>query len=200
VSSKSQDYSRQISDLTTLAKKHNFEIVATLTAKESGSKKKNEDRLAIQKLLALAKNKEIAKVLTTEVSRLGRNPLENVKLLEELHAHGVSILSQDMGIETLTPEGKPSIVGEILYTVFSSIYKQETAKLSERIHSGLAEARRKGKTLGRPKGTIKTEQGLLKEYPGVVRDLKKGIAVIKVAKIHSIAPKTVRKVKKIIQL
>ena len=103
-----------------------------------------------------------------------------------------------MGIETLTPEGKPSIVGEILYTVFSSIYKQETAKLSERIHSGLAEARRKGKILGRPIGSGKTEKDILKEYPGVVRDLKKGIAVVKVAKIHSINPKTVRKVKKAI--
>jgi DNA invertase Pin-like site-specific DNA recombinase len=196
VSTKSQDYSRQISDLTKLAEKHNFEIVATLTAKESGSKKKNEDRQAIQELLYLAKNRDIQKVLTTEVSRLGRNPLENVKLLEELHAYGVSILSQDMGVETLTPEGKASIVGEILYTVFSSIYKQETTKLSERIHSGLAEARKRGKTLGRPKGSSKTETDYLKEYAGVARDLKKGIPVVKVAKIHSITPKTVRKVKK----
>jgi DNA invertase Pin-like site-specific DNA recombinase len=156
VSTKSQDYSRQITELKRLAEKHNFQVVSILTAKESATKKSNEDRQAIQDLVELASKGEIGKVLTTEVSRLGRNPLENIKLLEILHSYGLSILSLDMGgIETLTEEGKPSMVGEILYTVFSSIYKQEAAKLSERTISGLAEARRKGKTLGRPKGAVK---------------------------------------------
>ncbi len=63
VSTKSQDYTRQISDLTNLAEKHNFSVVATLTAKESGSKKKNDDREAIQELLSLAAQKKIQKVL-----------------------------------------------------------------------------------------------------------------------------------------
>ena len=36
----------------------------------------------------------------------------------------------------------------------------ETERLSERILSGLAQARRDGKQLGRPKGTVKTDDDL----------------------------------------
>lgn len=201
VSTRSQDYSRQITDLKRIAEKHNFEIIKILTAKESGTKLKNDDRQAIKDLLTMASNGEIEKVLTTEVSRLGRNTLENIKLLEQLHAHQVSILSLDMaGIETLAADGKPSMVGEILYTVFSSMYKQEAAKLSERTISGLAEARRKGKTLGRPQGSGKTDKDILNEYKPVAKDLKRGIPVIKIAKLHGIDAKTVRKVKKALYL
>lgn len=50
----------------------------------------------------------------------------------------------------------------------------ETERLSERILSGLAQARRDGKQLGRPKGTVKQQEQLLSDYAGVVKDLKNG--------------------------
>jgi DNA invertase Pin-like site-specific DNA recombinase len=192
------DYSRQITDLQKLADKNGFTVVATLTAKEFPSKTAS-DKEVIHELTQLAQNGKIQKVLTAEVSRLGRNPLENVKLLEELHAHHVSILSQDMDAETLTPEGNLSTIGRILHNVFLSIYKQETIRHSERVNGGLDEARRKGTILGRPKGSHKSEKDILKEYAGVVKDLKKGLPVVEVARFYSIDAKTVRKVKKLLQ-
>jgi DNA invertase Pin-like site-specific DNA recombinase len=194
VSTQKQDYQRQLSELNAVAAKHRFEVVATITAKVS-TRKKASERKDLEELLKLAATGRIEKVLTTEVSRIGRNTLENLQLLEELNKYKVSILSMDMGLETLTPEGRPSMVAEILFTVYSSIYRQEREKLVERIHSGLEEARRQGKTLGRREGSVKSNEVLLKEYAGVVKDLRAGISIRKVAKIHGLTPPTVQKVK-----
>lgn len=52
----------------------------------------------------------------------------------------------------------------------------ETERLSERIMSGLEQARRNGTRLGRPPGTKKAKEELAAAYPGVVKDLKNGRA------------------------
>ncbi len=194
VSSEKQNYQRQLSDLKKLADREGYEVVATITAKIS-TLKKDSDRTDLTELRLLAKSGRIRKVLTTEISRLGRDTMENLQLLQELNKQGVSILSQDMGMETLTPDGKPSMVAEILFTVYSSIYRQEREKLRERILSGQEEARRQGKHIGRKAGSVKSDASLLKEYAPVIRDLRDGISLRKTAKIHGLSPVTVQKIK-----
>ena len=134
-------------------------------------------------------------MLTTEISRLGRDTVENLQLLDELSKQKVSILSQDMGMETLTPDGKLSLAAGILFTVYSSIYRQEREKLRERILSGQQEAKRQGKHIGRRAGTGKSDAQLLKEYAPVVKDLNNGISLRKTDRIHGLSPATVQKVK-----
>lgn len=51
VSTQIQDYERQVSDLTLLAKRHNWNIAETFTEKVSGAKK-NEERKELTALLA----------------------------------------------------------------------------------------------------------------------------------------------------
>lgn len=58
----------------------------------------------------------------------------------------------------------------------------ETERMSERILSGLGQARRDGKRLGRPPGLVKDRTGepaqkLVKDYPGVVKDVKAGLSI-----------------------
>lgn len=53
----------------------------------------------------------------------------------------------------------------------------ETEWLSERILLGLEQARRNGKQLGRPKGTIKLQDQLLADYAFIVKDLKQGLSI-----------------------
>jgi DNA invertase Pin-like site-specific DNA recombinase len=194
VSSEKQNYQRQLSDLRKLADREGYEVVATITAKIS-TLKKDSDRTDLTELLQLAKSGRIQKVLTTEISRLGRDTVENLQLLDELSKHKVSILSQDMGMETLTADGKLSLAAEILFTVYSSIYRQEREKLRERILSGQQEAKRQGKHIGRRAGTGKSDAQLLKEYAPVVKDLNNGISLRKTARIHGLSPATVQKVK-----
>ena len=72
----------------------------------------------------------------------------------------------------------------------------ETERLSERILSGLAQARRDGKQLGRPKGTVKTNEDLVADYPLVVKDLKKKLSIRQIAAIRQVSTDTVQRVKK----
>jgi hypothetical protein len=70
-----------------------------------------------------------------------------------------------------------------MFTLLAEFARMERETLSERILSGMEEARRKGKHLGRPDGSLENKETFLKKYPSVVRNLRHGISVRKTAKI-----------------
>ncbi|HZH99602.1 MAG TPA: recombinase family protein, partial [Flavisolibacter sp.] len=119
VSSKAQDYQRQISDLTTYAEKQGYQVVEIISEKISASKKKNEERIGVAKLLELARSKRITKVLATEVSRIGRKPSEILKLIEELTELKVSVYIANYGLETLLPNGKTNPAASMIIMVLA---------------------------------------------------------------------------------
>ena len=73
--------------------------------------------------------------------------------------------------------------------------RNETETLWERINSGLAEARRQGRKLGRPEGTGLDASDLLEKHTDVVRQLKAGQSVRNTAKITGKGAGTVQRVK-----
>lgn len=75
----------------------------------------------------------------------------------------------------------------------------ERVQIIERVRSGMAVARAKGKHCGRPKGTLINNDRLLKKYSGVAHDLRNHISIRKVAKIHAISLGTVLKVRKVMK-
>ena len=76
----------------------------------------------------------------------------------------------------------------------AEIARSETETLRERINSGLAEARRKGVKLGRPKGTGYDTARLLELHKDVVRALKAGQSIRNAAKITGTGGSTVQRV------
>ncbi|HEX2919556.1 MAG TPA: recombinase family protein [Bacteroidales bacterium] len=75
-----QSYDRQISDLTQVANRLNYQIEGIFAEKVSGAKK-NTDRKELLKMIDFVKTQNIDMVLVTELSRLGRDTLEKpVKL------------------------------------------------------------------------------------------------------------------------
>ena len=198
VSKQAQDYERQIADLKHYAERQGYAIVATIAEKISGSKR-NDERRGITELRELVTGGRIKKVLVTEVSRLGRRTSDVLAIIEELTEHGVSVYAHNYHLETLTPEGKSNPVASLLFTLLAEFSRLEKETLIERIHSGLDNARRKGKTLGRPYGTTKDDAALVKEYSAVVRSLKQGFSLRQTATLAGVSINTVRKVKKAIQ-
>lgn len=192
VSKKEQDYQRQLEDLRALAKTQNLEIIAEIAEKVSGAKN-NQERDGIQELLRLAQKGIIQKVLVQEVSRLGRSTVEVLKVLEELTSLHVSVYVQNFGIETLK-NGKRNPIAQFMFTLLSEFARMERETLRERILSGMEEARRQGKHLGRPDGSLENKETFLKKYPSVVRNLRQGISVRKTSKICDTSINTVRKV------
>ena len=175
-----------------VAHSQRVEIIKEISEKFSGAKD-NIEREGLQELFALAKSGMIDIVLVQEVSRLGRSTVEVLKVLEELTQLGVSVYVQNFGIETLK-KGKRNPIAQFMFTLLAEFARLERETLRERILSGIDEARRKGKKLGRPDGTKEDKAAFLKKYPLVTRNLRLGISIRKTSKICDVSINTVRKV------
>jgi DNA invertase Pin-like site-specific DNA recombinase len=193
VSTSRQDTDRQEHELREVAERAGWSVVATIRQQVSGASRHRPD---IEQVLALAQAGEIQKVLVHEVSRLGRRPALVHGTVEKLHDAGASLYWHSQRIETLLPDGRRNPAAGIMLAVMAEMAQAERETLIERINSGLAEARRKGKALGRPAGTTMDRGALLAKHADVVRQLKAGKSVRDVAAITGKGTSTVKRVKK----
>ena len=195
VSTADQNLERQVEDLQKYASSKGLDVIQTISEKVSGVVSNNE-REGVSELIKLAQIGEIDKVLVTELSRLGRSAFEIITLINTLTELKVSVLIQDYNIETLDRNGKRQPMAEFLIYIISQIAQMERETLKTRIKSGMDSAKRKGVKIGRPEGSSLNDQDILNKYPSVVKDIKAGISIRKTAKIHSISPNTVKKIKR----
>lgn len=196
VSSKRQDYQRQISDLEKYAERQAYQVVQIFKEVISASKTDTGNRPVITDLLEYVKSGKIKKVLVTEVSRLGRKPSQILHLMEQLTDLKVSIYAQNFGMETLLPNGKRNPAASMIFIAFADMALSEVEFLSSRIISGQDEARRQGKKIGRVPGSIEKTEDLLKKYPSVLKYLKQeNYSIREISKLTKISINTVRKVK-----
>lgn len=194
VSTAKQETDRQISELEEHAKAKGYEIVEVCREEISGAASE-ELRHGLHRVEELARSGAIQKVLVHEVSRLARkNSIAHafVEMLEDL---GVSLYWHQQGIETLLPNGKRNPAAAIMFALLAEMARGEREMLSERIRSGLEEAKRRGKQLGRPKGTTLSKEDLLKKHRDVCRRLSEGHSIRNTAKITGKGISTVQRVK-----
>ncbi|SPT52745.1 DNA-invertase hin [Actinomyces bovis] len=78
------------------------------------------------------------------LDRLGRSLPHLVATVEELHARAVALRSLHEAIDTTTATGR------LMLNVFAALAAFERDLVAERTAAGLAAARRRGTTLGRP--------------------------------------------------
>jgi len=192
-----QDYQRQVVDMQKVADKFDYEVVSIITEKISGAKK-NEERAGIQQLLNEARAGKFQKVLVTEVSRLGRNTLETLKLVEELHQLNISIYLQDLNTETLGEDGTMNMQTEMMLHMLSLFAKNERRTTIARIKSGMHQAKLNGVHCGRHKGSTENKEKFLAKYSKVVEGLKKGFSIRECVKLYDTSLGTVAKVRKMI--
>src|SRR5215469_10848860 len=84
-------------------------------------------------------------VIVYRYDRFARSLKQLVDALGEFSALGIQFVSLHEGVDTTTPNGR------LIFGIFASIAEFERELIRERVLSGLADARAKGKTLGRPK-------------------------------------------------
>lgn len=83
-------------------------------------------------------------LVITKLDRLGRSLEHLIELAKNLEAARVGLVVLDQGIDTTTP------VGRMFFHILGAIAEFEHALLSERTRDGLAAARTRGRTGGRP--------------------------------------------------
>ena len=194
VSTDRQETVRQLTELQNLADQKGWQVLEVCEETISGSADVG-DRLGLRRVEGLAQQGRIRKVLVHEVSRLSRRPSVAHSFVEMLEAHGVSLYWHAQNIETLLPSGKRNPASAIMLAVLAEMARAETDTLRERIKSGLAQARKDGRILGRKPGSTITPAQLLSKHKDIVRLLKEGHSIRHAAKISAKGISTVQRIK-----
>ena len=198
VSTNSQDYEYQRNTLTDICKRNGWEIVHTVENKVSGAKK-SEEREEIVELLDYVKNNDVDIVVATEVSRLGRDTLEALKIIEILNENKVNLYFANYGIETLMPDGSVNPIARLILTICLEISAYERNLIKYRMKAGYEEYLKKRKDnpelrLGR-QGYVKSEQEYREDYQQELSLLRKGISLRNVQKLTGTSLGTLQKIK-----
>lgn len=198
VSTDKQDYQRQIVELQEYCNKVGWEVVGVFANKVSGAKT-IEERSELQDMLQFIKENEIDRVVCLEVSRLGRNTLESLKVIQMLNENQVSLFIKNYNIETLNEDGKVNPVASLITTILLEIASMERLTIRERMKSGqqqyIARCRKEGIKMGRSEGYRKSDDSYKEQYSKEISLLRKGISLRNVQGITGTSINTLRKIK-----
>jgi DNA invertase Pin-like site-specific DNA recombinase len=111
----------------------------------SGAK---ERRPQLDALLAVCRKRRVDAVVVYRYDRFARSLRQLVNALEEFRSLGIEFISLHEGVDTSTPNGR------LVFGIFASIAEFERELIRDRVKSGIAAARSKGKRLGRPRVTV----------------------------------------------
>lgn len=196
VSTDKQEYQRQINELTQYCNSVSWSVEAVFCNKISGAKS-IEERSEIQELITYVKSNAIDKVVCLEISRLGRNTLEALKVIQLLNEHNVSLYVKNYNLETLTPDGKVNPVASLICTILLEIASMERLTIRERMESGrnqyITKCRKQGIKMGRPSSYRKTDDAYKTQYSKEISLLKKGISLRNISAITGTSVNTLRK-------
>ena len=101
-----------------------------------------DDRTGLAKALEFVKAGDV--LVVWKLDRLGRSLAHLLTIVNALKEKQVAFRSLTEGMDTTTPSG------ELLFHVFGALAQYERALTRERVIAGLAAAKRRGRTGGRP--------------------------------------------------
>jgi len=122
VSSNKQEDARQESELRNVCQENNWAVVECVSITLSGNSKERPD---LERVMTLARDGKIQKVLVHEVSRVARRNSTAHKFVEDLAELGVSLWWNAQRIETLLPDGKRNPAAAIMFALLAEMARAE---------------------------------------------------------------------------
>lgn len=104
----------------------------------------NTRRPAFVQMMNEAKKRKFDVLLVWKLDRLSRSLKDLINTLDELGHLDIDFISYDNNLDTSTPTGK------LVFQIIGAVAEFEKDIIRERVMAGLANARSKGKRLGRP--------------------------------------------------
>lgn len=180
--------------------------VAVIYARVSSvGDRQNTDRPTFQeaidqcKTLTLQKDTKVI-LLCSELSRVGRNAFEVLETIKTLVNSGINLYLQKEHMILLDESGKPSLFAPVMIATLSTCAQLERDNITFRLNSGRKRYVENGGRLGRPKGSIKSDEQKLEEYKEVITLLKKNYTIRDTAKLSGKSVSSVQRVKKLVSL
>ena len=182
VSTNEQNCDRQVAELEQVVKNNNWELVDTYIDK--GYSRTTTTRPELDRMMKDAFVRKFEMVITLELSRLGSSLKHMIEIVDKFKEKKIQLFIVNQQIDT------SSATGYMFFSIMTSIANYERELISERVKSGLENAKRKGVVLGR-------KTNLTPEVEEQIIQLKKeGVGYNTLAKRLSVSVKTIRGVLK----
>jgi DNA invertase Pin-like site-specific DNA recombinase len=153
-------------------------------------------REAGMKLLCDILIKDITQISVSSVDRLGRNAFDIQKTVNHFNEHKINLKIDNLGIESILPDGKPNLIFKMIIDVLSNVAAMEREALLERQKEGIAIAKAAGKYSQKRNKLTASDTDILSKYKEVAKELKLGVnSLRKVATLNDVSLGTVQKVK-----
>jgi DNA invertase Pin-like site-specific DNA recombinase len=140
----------QMNELREFVARRGWKIVGEYI--DQGISGARERRPQLDRLWLDCRKRRVDAVLVFRYDRFARSLRQLVNALEEFRALGIDFISLHEGVDTSTPNGR------LVFGIFASIAEFERDLIRSRVRSGLAAARARGMTLGRPRRTVNVAQ------------------------------------------
>lgn len=121
-------------------------------------------------------------VVVQALDRLGRSTRDLLELIEQLKERSIGLRILQLGVDTTTP------AGQLVLTVIAALAQMEREVLADRVRDGLAAARARGRTGGRPPA-LSAEQ-----RAEAIRQHAEGRPVAELARLLGCSERTIRRV------
>ena len=197
VSTASQDYERQVSELTEFCQRADWQVAQVFANKVSG-KLPVEQRPELLQMLDYVKLHRIKRVVVLEISRLGRNTLEELKVIQLLNDAGVSLYIKNYNLSTLDQNGKVNPVASLICTILLEVAQMERLTIIDRMSSGrdqyIKKCRATGQKMGRPSTYRKSVEDYRRQYSKEISLLRK-MSLKNVSAITGTSINTLRRLK-----
>lgn len=175
VSTKVQEYDRQVVELRSFAASMGYVVVKEYSEMISGAKSIAE-RFAMTELLSFVKQHHVDKVLVYECSRISRRVIDFLEVVETLTRYKTSVYIHQNGLETLLPSGEPNPIAQLVLGVLAQFNSMERSLIRSRMQSGYNHFRDKGGKVGRKEGYRKSLEQYKQQYGKDISLIKKGVS------------------------
>lgn len=141
-----QNPDMQLGELRDYCQRRGWEIAGEYV--DNGVSGAKEQRPALDRLLAECRRRRVDAVVVYRYDRFARSLRQLVNALEEFRSLGVDFVSLHEGVDTSTANGR------LVFGIFASIAEFERELIRDRVRSGIAAARARGRCPGRPRAVV----------------------------------------------
>ena len=101
------------------------------------------DRPEGAKIMKLVKEGKVEEILIHDISRIGRNNLDVLNMIQFFTSNNVNLISRREGLSTML-EGKPNPMASLIIGIMSTLAEYELNRLRDRRNEGIARAKERG--------------------------------------------------------
>ena len=164
-----QDKDLQLTPLEAYVKSRGWDLYKVYSDEESGGK---ESRPGLDQLMLDAHKRLFDCCIVWKFDRFSRSTKQLVTALDTFGELGVDFISYSEAIDTTTSAGK------MVFSMIAAVAEFERNIIHERVRAGLANARAKGRILGRPRACINMKLIMKLKNEGVsTRQISKQLGI-----------------------